>query len=293
MQGRSPKPDAAEQLARLRFVTKAIAPLVADHEVLICYGNEPQTGVLAAESATDVTLTHPYPLDDLVAQTQGMIGYWLARLLHNEGITKPIVAVVTQTVVDLKDAAFLRPSRFVGPAYTASRAKHLAVARGWVVAEDGNCWRRVVPSPEPQSIVEQDGITALLDDGAAVICGGGGGSAVAEDAAGQLSGVEVIVDKGYVAALLATAIGAERLLILTDVNGVMADFGTPHAALIPFLDADDPPDEALPPESMGVKVEACRRFVASTGGVATIGAVADAEAVMAGVAGTTIARRAR
>jgi len=207
-------------LANLRAAAEAIAPLAAHHDVLICHGNGPQVGMLSLESETDHALTRPYPLDDLVAQTQGMIGYWLAQALGNAGIKKPVLGLITQTLVDAADPAFAAPAKFVGPGYARDRAQELAGQHGWTVAVENGRWRRVVASPEPLRIVEQDSITRLLDVGSVVICGGGG-AAVTEDAAGQLSGVDAVVDKDYVASLLGVVLGAQHLLVLTDVSAVM------------------------------------------------------------------------
>jgi carbamate kinase len=285
---RGDKPDAAIQLAHLRTAAEAIAPLAAHHDVVICHGNGPQIGMLSLESETDHALTRPYPLDDLVAQTQGMIGYWLAQELHNAGVKKPVVGLITQTLVDAADPAFAAPTKFVGPGYAQDQAQLLAHRHGWTIATDNGRWRRVVASPEPLRIVEQDSITGLLDAGSVVICGGGGGAAVTENAAGQLSGVDAVVDKDYVASLLGTVLGAQRLLVLTDVSAVMQHYGTPEARPLTVLHPDDLRGMGFPAGSMGPKIEACRRFVTATGHPATVGALADAQALLAGTAGTTI-----
>ncbi len=285
---RGDKPDAAVQLANLRAAAEAIAPLAAHHDVLICHGNGPQVGMLSLESETDHALTRPYPLDDLVAQTQGMIGYWLAQALGNAGVKKPVLGLITQTLVDAADPAFAAPAKFVGPGYARDRAQELAGQHGWTVAVENGRWRRVVASPEPLRIVEQDSITRLLDAGSVVICGGGGGAAVTENAAGQLSGVDAVVDKDYVASLLGIIVGAQHLLVLTDVSAVMEHYGTPESTPLTTLDPDSLSSMVFPAGSMGPKIEACRRFVSATGHPATIGALADALALLAGSAGTTI-----
>lgn len=285
---RGDKPDATIQMTHLRTAAEAIAPLATEHDVLICHGNGPQVGLLSLESETDHALSRPYPLDDLVAETQGMIGYWLAQALHNADVRKPLLGLITQTLVDAADPAFASPTKFVGPGYSQDRAAKLAGQHGWTVAADGDHWRRVVASPEPLRIVEQDSITGLLDAGSVVICGGGGGAAVSENAAGQLTGVEAVVDKDYVSALLGIAVKAQRLLVLTDVSAVMTHYGTPQAAPLSSLAADELGGMEFPAGSMGPKIEACRRFVAATGHPATIGALSDVQAMLAGFAGTTI-----
>jgi carbamate kinase len=285
---RGEKPDASIQVAHLRAAAEAIAPLAAAHDVLICHGNGPQVGMLSVESEDDPALSDPYPLDDLVAQTQGMIGYWLAQALRNAGVRKPVVGLITQTVVDAGDPAFVAPTKFIGPVYQRDRARQLASRRGWTVAADGAQWRRVVGSPEPRRIVEQESIAVLLDAGSVVICGGGGGAAVTEDAQGRLTGVEAVVDKDYVASLLGIAVDAHQLLVLTDVPAVMRDYGTPQSAPVASIDINDVAGMEFPAGSMGPKIEACRRFVAATGNSAVIGALADARALLSGAAGTII-----
>ncbi|GAA2052091.1 carbamate kinase [Catenulispora yoronensis] len=290
---RGEKPDAAIQIEHVQAAAEALAPLAIDNELLICHGNGPQVGMLSleSESESDSALTRPYPLDVLVAQTQGMIGYWLARCLRNAGVAKPVLGLVTQTVVDPADPAFADPDKFIGPVYTHERAKQLADADGWTVAADGDQWRRVVPSPAPKRIVEQDSITRVLRDRAVVICGGGGGAPVIDDGTGQLQGVEAVVDKDLTAALLAIAVNADRLLILTDVSAVMENFGTPQAAPLGRLNLENLDGLHFPAGSMGPKIEACRRFVEATGRPAAIGSLAHAAAVLKGSAGTTISAR--
>ncbi|MDX1890752.1 carbamate kinase [Mycolicibacterium sp. 050158] len=275
------------QRSRLEFIGRTLAPLVAAHEVAICHGNRPEVGVLAAESATNLTLTEPYPLDALVAQTQGMIGYWLAQMLVNAGVDKPVLAVVTQTVVDASDPAFRRPTTFIGPARGSNRAHDLAIRHGWMIALDGLRWRRVVASPAPVRIVERDAIEKLLDDGVTVICAGGGGSAVTEDASGHLTGVEVVVDETDVAALLATAVHADRLLVLTDETGTGT--GAPGGTPLPYLPGDDARVARVPDPRMRARIRACQRFVESTGAQAAIGALSEVDGLLSGSAGTTIA----
>jgi carbamate kinase len=285
---RGEKPDAAIQRHHVQRAAAALAPIAADHQLIICHGNGPQIGLLAVESEADRTLSRPYPLDVLVAQTQGMIGYWLVQELANAGVTRPGIALVTQTVVDAADPAFGAPTKFIGPTYGRDEAEQLAAQHGWTVAADGPAWRRVVHSPQPQRILERDTIRRLVDAGVMVICGGGGGAPVVIDAAGALTGVEAVVDKDFVAARIALDMGADRFLLLTDVPAVMRDFGTPQAARIRDLTADEAASMHLAAGSMGPKIEACARFTAASGRTSAIGALTDAAAVLAGTTGTTI-----
>ena len=288
---RGEKPDAAIQIEHVRAAAEALAPLAADHELIICHGNGPQVGMLALESENDPSLTRPYPFDALVAQTQGMIGYWLAQCLHNAGVPKPVLSVVTQTLVDAHDPAFAAPTKFVGPVYDHGHARRLAELHGWRVAADGDSWRRVVPSPEPQRIVEQDSITHLLENRAVVICGGGGGAPVVDDGTGLLQGVEAVVDKDF------TRGPARRHRARRPAAGThrrtRRDGRLRHASRRP---AEPPrPGELarmrFPAGSMGPKTAACQRFVAATGRPAAIGALTDPAALLAGTVGTTITRR--
>ena len=288
---RGERPDATVQLHHVQAAAEALAALAGEHELVVCHGNGPQVGLLALESEADRSLSRPYPLDVLGAQTQGMIGYWLAQSLRNAGVTKHVVSVITQTVVDAADPGFADPTKFVGAVYDEDEAHRLAGLNGWQLARDGERWRRVVASPDPIGIVELDAVRALVDGGSVVVCGGGGGVPVTVDAAGRLAGVEAVVDKDLTAALLARALDADRLLVLTDVPAVMRDFGTPAAAPIARLYLDELDELSFPAGSMGPKITACRRFVADTGRPAAIGALTDAPALLAGTAGTTVAVR--
>src|SRR5690349_5855930 len=190
---RGQKPDAATQRTNAIRAVQALAPLAAEHEVVITHGNGPQVGLLALESAADTALTQPYPLDVLGAQTQGMIGYWLLQALQNALPGRQVAAVVNQTLVSAADPAFATPTKFVGPVYDEPTARQLQADRGWQVAQDGKYWRRVVPSPMPQRIVETRVVRLLLTSSAVVVCSGGGGVPVIRNDSGQLEGVEAVV----------------------------------------------------------------------------------------------------
>ncbi|MGI8589392.1 MAG: hypothetical protein ACR2M5_00100 [Nakamurella sp.] len=194
-------------------------------------------------------------------------------------------------MVDADDPAFGAPTKFVGTGYPKEQAQKLADRHGWSIAVDGDRWRRVVASPEPQRIIEQGSVTGLLDTGAVVICAGGGGAAVTVSSDHHLAGVEAVVDKDYVSAMLAIAVGADRLIVLTDVPAVMTDFGTPKAAALGHVSLAELAGMSFPAGSMAPKIEGCRRFVAATGGSASIGLLTDAAALLAGTAGTTITEK--
>jgi carbamate kinase len=285
---RGERPDAGIQRRHVRRAAAALAPLAADHQLVLCHGNGPQVGVLALESQADTSLSQPYPLDVLVAQTQGMIGYWIVQEFRNAGIARRAACVVSQTVVDPADPAFGQPAKFIGASYGEGEARALAARLGWAVAADGPRWRRVVASPRPLELVEIETVRALVDAGVLVVCGGGGGVPVARSAAGELTGVAAVVDKDLTAAELAITLKADRLLILTDVPGIIRGYGTPEAQPIGAIDAGALAAMTFPAGSMGPKVEACLRFVTASGQPAAIGALADAAAILAGRAGTTI-----
>ncbi|MFD6229420.1 carbamate kinase [Streptomyces sp. NPDC060232] len=285
---REERPDAAVQLANIRAAVQALAPLAHEHELVITHGNGPQVGILALESAADRSLSSPYPFDVLGAETQGMIGYWLLQSLQNALPGRQVCALVNQTLVSAADPAFADPAKFVGPVYDQEEAERLAAERGWTVKQDGARWRRVVPSPRPQRVVETGLIRLLLESGAVAVCAGGGGVPVIRDEEGLLSGVEAVVDKDLTAALLAEALDADALLLLTDVPHVFLHYGTGDAEPVGRTTPAALRAQNFPPGSMGPKVDAVCRFVELTGGTAAIGALHDARALLDGTAGTVV-----
>ena len=268
----------------------ALAGLVrAGHDLVVTHGNGPQVGLLALQGAA-YRPDAPEPLDMLGAETEGMIGYLIEQELENAlGHDRPVAALLTQVVVDPADPAFARPTKPVGPVYAEAEAKRLAAARGWTVAPDGAFWRRVVPSPKPVEIPDLRVIRLLLAQGVVVICAGGGGIPVIRRGDGSLTGVEAVIDKDHASALLARGLRADALLMLTDVDGVQAGFGTPAARRIPRLTAAEARQIELPAGSMGPKVAAGLDFVASGGRMAGIGRMEDAAAILGEAAGTVIA----
>ncbi|WP_331769081.1 carbamate kinase (plasmid) [Embleya sp. NBC_00888] len=285
---RGDKPDADIQLANIRKAVKSLAPLAEEHELVVTHGNGPQVGVLALQSAADKSLTIPYPFDVLGAETQGMIGYWLLQSLHNALPGRQVCALINQTLVSAADPAFENPTKFVGPVYDEAEASSLAAERGWTVRQDGKYWRRVVPSPRPCRVVETRLIRQLLNSGAIAVCAGGGGVPVIRNELGQLVGVEAVVDKDLTASLLAEALDADALLLLTDVPRVVRNFGTPQAEEIPNATPAVLRVEDFPAGSMGPKVDAVCHFVETTGDMAAIGSLEQATDILAGKAGTIV-----
>ena len=285
---RGEAPDADIQHTHVMAAVEALAPLARDHDLVITHGNGPQVGLLALESAQDPALARPYPFDVLGAETQGMIGYWLLQALENALPGQPLISILTQTLVAADDPAFGNPTKFIGPVYDETQARLLERQWGWDVRRDGQDWRRVVPSPEPQMVLEIPMIRTLLADGATVICAGGGGIPVVRGVDGALEGVEAVVDKDLTAALLGRVLGADALLLLTDVPAVERDFATPTARAIGHITVDALRRQQFPAGSMGPKVEAACRFVEWTANMAAIGKLEDAVALVAKTKGTIV-----
>ena len=280
--------EASVQRANVAVAAAAIADLAADHEVLLTHGNGPQVGLLAlqAEAYRDVA---PYPLDVLGAETEGMIGYLLEQELRNAMPGREVATLLTQIVVGADDPAFSAPTKPVGPVYARETAERLARERGWAIAPDGSSFRRVVPSPMPREIVGLGTIEALMERGTLVICAGGGGIPVTLDRSGKLHGVEGVIDKDLAAALLAERVGADMLLMLTDVDAVYRGWGTTDVAPIEHATPADLRALSFAGGSMGPKVDAACRFAEATGQIAAVGRLDRAAAIVAGRAGTWVA----
>lgn len=285
---RGDKPDAEVQIANVATAVKTLAQVAEQHELIITHGNGPQVGVLALESASDPNLSKPYPFDTLGAQTQGMIGYWMLQALQNALPGRQVLSMVTQTLVSAVDPAFENPTKFVGQVYDQAEAEKLAKENGWTVKADGQYWRRVVPSPMPQRVVETRLIRRLMREGVTVVAAGGGGVPVIRDAQGRLSGVEAVIDKDLTGSMLAEALECDAFLILTDVPRVMKDFGTPQQSEIGHTTPHELRSIDFPAGSMGPKVEAVCRFVETTGDMAAIGKLDQALEILDGKSGTII-----
>jgi carbamate kinase len=279
--------EAETQRRHVADAARSLAELARDHELIVTHGNGPQVGLLALQSAA-YTEIGPFPFDVLGAESEGMIGYLLEQALRNELPDRQVAALLTQVLVDSDDPAFKAPTKPIGPVYDETTGRRLAADRGWTVQRDGEHWRRVVASPEPQAIIELATIRTLVDLGAIVICAGGGGIPVVKNGAGRLHGVEAVIDKDLSAALVALELGADALLLLTDVDGIQLDYGTPIAR--PLRDATPAQLGALdlPAGSMGPKAKAARRFVEDGGQFAAIGTLENARAAVEGDAGTIV-----
>jgi len=288
---RGEPPESTIQEAHIVRAVRALAPLAADHDLVITHGNGPQVGMLALESAHDPAISRPYPFDVLGAQTQGMIGYWLVQALQNALPGRQVACLVSRTLVRADDPAFAHPSKFVGPVYDERQARALAASQHWEVRQDGSRWRRVVPSPEPAELLDLPTIRILLDGAAIVVCAGGGGvPVVAENGTRRTHGVEAVVDKDLTASLLARQLHADALLLLTDVAAVADGYGTAQARPIRRATPAELRARSFPAGSMGPKIDAVCRFVEATGNPAGIGQLCDARALLTGAAGTLITR---
>ena len=279
---------AEAQRANVKRAAKSLAAIVrAGHRLVVTHGNGPQVGLLALQGASykpDVA----YPLDVLGAETEGMIGYMIEQELENAlGHDRPVATLLTQIVVDARDPAFGKPTKFVGPVYEREEAEMRAKAAGWTIAADGEKWRRVVASPRPVEIPDLRVLRLLLDQGVIVICAGGGGIPVVRRGDGSLIGIEAVIDKDAASALLAQQLGADALLLLTDVDGVYRDFGAERAARIAELTAVEARAFDAPAGSMGPKLRAGSDF-ATPGHFTGIGRLEDAIAILDGRSGTRI-----
>jgi len=284
---RHESPDPGRQRRNIEAAADAVAAIACRHPVVLTHGNGPQIGLLALQAAS-LAPESPAALDVLGAEAEGLIGYQLEQGLRNRLPAAAVATLLTQVVVDADDPAFAHPTKPIGPAYTRERAEALARERGWAVAADGRDHRRVVASPEPKRILEISTIRLLVEAGVLVVCAGGGGIPVVETAAGGFRGVDAVIDKDLATALLASAIDADALLLLTDVDGVYADWPEPMREPIREADPARLRGLGLAPGSMGPKAEAACRFVEQTGGFAAIGSMRDAEAVLAGRTGTRV-----
>jgi carbamate kinase len=251
-------------------------------------------GLLALQGSA-YTAVDTYPLDVLGAQTEGMIGYMLEQELGNElPFERHLATLLTMIEVDANDPAFDDPTKPIGPLYSEAEAQRLAHAKGWTFMPDGDSMRRSVPSPAPKRIFGIDVIKQLLEQGVIVICAGGGGIPTAYGdevaAAGRrLHGVEAVIDKDHASALLAVEIGADALLILTDVDAVYADWGTPDQRAIGVATPDMLDADRFAAGSMGPKVRAACWFAERGGGFAAIGSIDETQALLRGEAGTRVA----
>ena len=288
------EPMTAEaQRRNVRVAAQALAPIAAEHQLVIGHGNGPQVGLLALRDAA-YEQVEPYPLDVLGAQTEGMIGYMIEQELGNlMPFERPFATLLTMVEVDPDDPAFQNPTKFIGPGYSKEDADRLMAEKQWAFRQDGAAWRRVVASPEPRRIFELRPIKWLLEHNTIVIAAGGGGvPTMYTRGTRTLVGTECVIDKDLASELLARELMADLFVMLTDAEAVYENFGTPQQKAIRRASPTSLATMPFAAGSMGPKVEAACRFVLATGNRAAIGALADLSRIIAGTAGTTVSAHA-
>ena len=261
---------AEAQLAVVKKTCEYIADISCrGYEIGLVHGNGPQVGriLLASETAKDVTPSMPF--DVCGAMSQGYIGYHLQQglkyALNKRDRNIPVLTVATQMIVEKSDPAFQNPTKPIGPFYSEEEAKALETEKGYTMKEDaGRGWRRVVPSPLPRKIVEIGAVERLWDSSIVISCGGGG-IPVVENMNGTLEGVAAVIDKDFAAELLAEEVGADVLMILTEVEKVAINFNKPNQENLSKLNLEDAvkyiEEGQFAPGSMLPKVEAAMKFV--------------------------------
>jgi carbamate kinase len=278
------------QRANIRVAAQSLAPVAKEHQLVLAHGNGPQVGLLALQSSAYKEV-EAYPLDVLGAQTEGMIGYMIEQELGNLlPFEVPFATILTMVEVDPNDPAFQNPTKFVGPVYEKDEADRLQGEKGWIFKQDGQKWRRVVPSPLPRRIFEIQPVKWLLEKGTIVICAGGGGIPTMYEPGKErwLTGIEAVIDKDLASELLAREVEADLFVIATDVKGVYLDWGKPEQRLIGTISTAELRSHSFPTGSMGPKVEAAIQFVERTGKRAAVGSLEDIEKIVAGEAGTNV-----
>jgi carbamate kinase len=264
-----------EQRLRAEEAARWLLPILnRGYELIVVHGNGPQVGNILIQVEESADKVRPQTLDVCVAQTQGSMGFLLETAMTNvlgkAGFRKEIVTLVTTVEVDAADPAFLHPTKPIGPFFDEPRARELMESRGWTMAEDsGRGWRKVVASPRPKSIRTTEIVAWLVNRGKIVIAAGGGGIPVVVDAEGVARGVEAVIDKDYVASLLAASLSADLFVVLTGVARVFKDFGKPSEmalSSLPVAEARRLFEEGqFPKGSMGPKIDAAIRFVEAGG----------------------------
>ena len=292
------KGTSKEQFGNISRTTAHLSKLVKEgYRVLVTHGNGPQVGTLLVQHDAAKDLVPALPMDVCGAQSQGQIGYMISQTFRNHlvslGIEKPVATIVTQTEVNANDPAFENPTKPVGPFYKESDVKALE-AQGFTVVEDsGRGYRRVVPSPKPKKIIEIDAIKQLLEEDSIVIASGGGGVPVVRKD-NVLAGVEAVIDKDLSGELLAESIGADSLIILTDVERVAINFNTPKQKNLDKITVAEAEKYVIEGHfavgSMGPKVAACIKFVKASGKTALITSPHSVLEALEGKAGTLITK---
>lgn len=296
----SSDPSAKAQQEALSETAKHLVKLIKNGDgLIITHGNGPQVGNLLLQQLAANSEKNPaFPLDSLVAMTEGSIGYWLQNALQNalleEGIKKDVASVVTQVLVDKQDPAFENLTKPIGPFYTKEEAKAEAEKTGATFKEDsGRGWRKVVASPKPVGIKEINTIRALIDNGQIVVAAGGGGIPVVQEEDGRLSGVEAVIDKDFASERLAELVEADLFIVLTGVDYVFVNYNKPNQEKLEHVSVEQLEEyiqqNQFAPGSMLPKVEAAIDFVnSSPHGKAVITSLENLEALVESESGTII-----
>ena len=294
------KGTAEEQIAIITQLCEHLARIIeAGWELVLTHGNGPVVGNILFRMAKTAKELPPMPMDVCVSHSQGGMGYMfqqsLGNVLTRHGITKPVVALVSQVEVDEHDPAFVNPTKPVGKFFTKAVADAMTAETGWTFVEDsGRGYRRVVASPQPRRILDIAAIKALLAGGVVPIACGGGGIAVMRDAAGDLHGMPAVIDKDLTSAVLANELGAQTLLLLTGVEQVALDFGKPTQRYIARMTLAEAKrhaaDGQFPPGSMGPKVQAAINYLEAGGGEVIVTSLERAFDAVSTGAGTRIVR---
>jgi len=287
-----------EQLDAVSRTCDELVKMIKEgHKVVITHGNGPQVGALLIQNEEARAKVPQMPLDVCGAESQALIGYMIQQTLRNKleeiGISKDVATVITQVKVDPQDPAFEKPTKPIGPFYTERQAEKLRTEKGHIIRkiEEGR-YRRVVPSPEPKSIVEIGTIQRLVDAGVVVIASGGGGVPVVERDDRRLQGVEAVIDKDLASEILAREIKAEVMLFLTNVPGVAVNYGEPAQRFLDRMTLEEARSYLakgeFPAGTMGPKIRAAIRFLESGGEKAVVSSLGEAFEALNGRAGTTI-----
>ena len=276
------------QRQNIKIACEQIAKIWPNNELVIAHGNGPQVGLLALQGAA-YTEVPTYPLDVLGAESVGMIGYMIQQELGNlVPFDVPLATILSQVEVDKNDPAFKNPTKPIGPVYSKEEAERLAKEKNWSIAQDGDKYRRVVPSPVPKRIFEIRPVKWLLERGSIVICAGGGGIPTYYDEQHNLHGVEAVIDKDLCSALLAENLDADLFIIATDVSAAFIDWGKDTQKAIASAHPDAIKEIGFASGSMGPKVQAAINFARYSGKDAVIGSLSDIVDIVRGKAGTRI-----
>jgi len=290
----------AEQMIKTDIMCNKLLSLFdMGYRILITHGNGPQVGNFLMQQESSAENVPPMPLDVCNAMTQGQIGYMIEQRLRNiftaNNINKPIIVFITQVVVSKDDPAFNNPTKFIGPFFDKENSEKLIRDKGWLMREDsGRGYRRIVASPKPVDIIEKEEIADMADKDYVVIACGGGGIPIIRDDDGWFKGVPAVIDKDFAAEMIGNYIGAELLLLITPVEKVAINFGTPEQkslSTITLEEAEQYYNEGhFPPGSMGPKIQAAIQFLRSGGKKAIITSLDYIESAIKGQAGTQIVR---